>query len=354
MLGLRGVGKTVLLNRIEHMAENIGGQTIFIEAPESASLAEQLVPGLRRALLRLDRHEAARSYSRRAVGALRNFASVFRVGVGEVEFSVTPEPGLADSGELTVDLPDLLLAIADAAKAAGTLAVVLIDEVQYLSQHELAAIIVSAHRVSQRQVPLIVIGAGLPQLAGLAGEAKSYAERLFDYPEVGALKGEDAINALAEPLRGAGASFSQDALAEIVSLTQGYPYFLQEWGYQAWNAATEPRIDLKTAKEATDRAIARLDEGFFRVRFDRLTPREKDYMRAMAELGSGPHRSGDIAHVLGNSVRQVGPLRGTLIAKGMIYSPAHGDTAFTVPMFDEFLKRSIPEPPAKRGTAGEA
>jgi hypothetical protein len=270
---------------------------------------------------------------------------VFRIGMGDVEFSMSPEPGLADSGDLSVDLPDLLLTVGEATRAANKIAVILIDEVQYLSDEELSAIIVSAHRISQRQMPLIIFGAGLPQLAGLAGEAKSYAERLFDYPEVGALRGEDAQNALAEPVRKAGARFAPDALDEIVSLTQGYPYFLQEWGYHAWNAAPDPLITKEVAQEATARAIARLDEGFFRVRFDRLTPRERDYMRAMAELGPGPHRSGDIARCLGNEVRQVAPLRGTLIGKGMIYSPAHGDTAFTVPMFDEFLTRTIPEPP---------
>jgi hypothetical protein len=246
---------------------------------------------------------------------------------------------------LSVDLPDLLITVGEAARAASKIVVVLIDEVQYLSDQELSAIIVSAHRISQRQIPLILFGAGLPQLAGLAGEAKSYAERLFDYPEVGALKGEDARNALAEPVRKAGARFAPDALEEIISLTQGYPYFLQEWGYHAWNAAPDLLITKEVAQEATTRAIARLDEGFFRVRFDRLTPSERDYMRGMAELGPGPHRSGDIARCLGAEVRQVAPLRGTLISKGMIYSPAHGDTAFTVPMFDEFLIRTIAEPP---------
>jgi AAA ATPase domain len=348
LLGLRGVGKTVLLNKIEQLAEGLGAQTVLIEAPESRRLGEQLVPALRRALLRLDNFEAAKAYTRRGMGALRNFASVFRIAMGEVEFYVAPEPGLADSGELSVDLPDLLITVGEAARAANKIAVILVDEVQYLSDEELSAIIVSAHRVSQRQLPLIIFGAGLPQLAGLAGEAKSYAERLFDYPEVGALRGEDARNALAEPVRKAGAKFAPDALDEIVFLTQGYPYFLQEWGYHAWNVAPGPLITKEVAQEATARAIARLDEGFFRVRFDRLTPRERDYMRAMAELGPGPHRSGDIARGLGNEVRQVAPLRGTLIGKGMIYSPAHGDTAFTVPMFDEFLIRSIPEPPPNK------
>lgn len=341
LLGLRGVGKTVLLNRIEQLAEGEGAETAFIEAPERERLAGQLVPALRKVLLRLSRTEAARDAVRRASSALRNFASAFKVSVGDFELSVQPDPGVADSGDLALDLTDLLNSVADAARASGKIAAVFIDEVQYLSQEELAAIIVACHKASQKQLPLLFVGAGLPQLAGLAGEAKSYAERLFHYPDVGALKEDDAIEALQGPARKAGASFSAGALDEILRLTQGYPYFLQEWGYHSWNASPTTIIDLETVQTATQQAIIRLDEGFFRVRFDRLTPREKDYMRAMAQLGSGPHRSGDIAKAMTSGVRQVAPLRGTLIHKGMIYSPNHGDTAFTVPMFDEFLKRTL-------------
>lgn len=342
LLGLRGVGKTVLLNKVEQIAEESGAETIFVEAPEGRRLAEQLLPALRKTIIRLDRVEAARAHARGAVRAIRNFASVFKLTLGELEMSVSPEAGTADSGDLASDLTDVILAVARAAGAGGKVITLLVDEVQYLTPDELGALIVAAHKASQRQVPYLFVGAGLPQLAGLAGDARSYAERLFDYPDVGPLKPEDAIEALSQPAARAGATFTNDALSKIVDITQGYPYFLQEWGYHAWNAAPSPTIDLETAIEATKRAIARLDGGFFRVRFDRLTPREKEYMRGMAELGPGPHRSGDIARALKNEVRQVAPLRSGLIRKGMLYSPAHGDTAFTVPMFDEFLKRTMP------------
>ena len=339
LLGLRGVGKTVLLNRIEELAEEAGCYPILIEAPEGRGLAELLVPHLRRLLVRLDRSERRRERVRRAVQALRSFAGAFKVAVGEFEVSVEPETGLADSGELVVDLPALFVAVAQAAQEVETAAILMIDEVQYLAAEDLGALIVALHRVTQRGLPMLFFGAGLPQLAGLAGDAKSYAERLFDYPPVGPLPEADAKDAVREPAREEGADYTDDALDLIVARTEGYPYFLQEWGKHAWDTADRAPIDREDAEAATTRAIEQLDNGFFRVRLDRLTPREKQYMRAMAELGPGPHRSGDIAAQLGLSVQAVAPLRAGLIRKGMIYSPAHGDTAFTVPMFDAFMRR---------------
>jgi hypothetical protein len=197
----------------------------------------------------------------------------------------------------------------------------------------------AVHRLSQRQLPVVVIGAGLPQLVGLAGKSKSYAERLFDYPQIGALATDDAIAALVEPARREGVIYETDAVQEAVRMTNGYPYFLQEWGYHSWNAAIGSPISKADVEKATQSALASLDESFFRVRFDRLTPREKAYLFAMAGLGPGPHRSGDIAARLGVAVVSIAPVRSSLIKKGMVFSPAHGDTAFTVPMFDEYLSR---------------
>ena len=231
----------------------------------------------------------------------------------------------------------------EAAQARGRAVAVIVDEIQYLSEHEMSALIMAVHRVSQRQLPLLLVGAGLPQLVGLAGRSKSYAERLFAYPNVGALGDDDAREALVGPVREQGVAFTDDALDEIVTKTRGYPYFLQEWGYQAWNIAQASPIDAGVVREATDASIAKLDGSFFRVRFDRLTPREKEYMRAIAHLGAGAHKSGDIAECLGVQVRSIAPLRSGLIKKGMIYSPAHGDTAFTVPLFDEFMRRTMPD-----------
>ena len=340
LLGLRGVGKTVLLNRIAELAESIGYEQAQLEAPEGRPLATYMVPALKSMLLRLDRVEQARSWASEAMAALRGFAGAFKVSVGEVKLGLS-EPVRADSGNLEVDLPELLLSIARAAQAAGTSVVILIDEVQYLTEDELRGLIVALHRIAQKGLPMILFGAGLPQLAALAGEAKSYAERLFDFPGVEALDLQAAGQAIADPIRDEGAGITAEALAEIVRVTEGYPYFLQEWGKHTWNQANGPEISLNDVLEASRTALAALDSNFFRVRFDRLTPREQAYLNAMAQLGAGPHRSGAIAEAMGLKVERTGPLRSGLIRKGMVWSPAHGMTAFTVPLFDAFMQRAM-------------
>jgi hypothetical protein len=350
LLGLRGVGKTVLLNRIAEIAEDEHFLTVVLEAPESRRLAEMLVPPLRATLFKLSGIAHARDLANRGIRVLRAFASAFKVKYGGAEFSVEAERGVADSGDLESDLPALLETVARAAKAAGRGVTILIDEVQYLSQEDLSALIVSIHRIAQRDLPLLVFGAGLPQLAGLVGEAKSYAERLFDFPEVGPLAPAAAAQAIRQPLLQEGAEIEPAALALVVERTQRYPYFLQEWGSQAWNVAADSPITTADVERATVKALTALDNGFFRVRFERLTPREREYVRAMAELGPGPHRSPAIAALLKLHVTAAAPIRGDLIRKGMIYSPARGDTAFTVPMFDDFMRRMMPDwsPPARR------
>ncbi len=342
LLGLRGVGKTVLLNRIGEMAEDLRYQIVMLEAPEGQRLAAYLAPALKSVLMRLDRVEKAKESVSRAVGALRGFAGAFKVSIGEFTIGVS-EPPLADSGNLEVDLPALILAVGQAAKAADSSVAILVDEVQYLCEADLRALIVSLHAIAQKGLPVVMFGAGLPQVAALSGEAKSYAERLFDFPSVGPLGADAARQAIEQPVRGEGAEIGADALDRITLVTKGYPYFLQEWGKHTWNVATQSPISVGDVAAASDSATRALDKSFFRVRFDRLTPREQDYLRAMAELGGGPHRSGAIAEALGRSVESMGPLRSGLIKKGMVWSPAHGETAFTVPLFDEFMRRAIPE-----------
>jgi len=345
LIGLRGVGKTVLLVRILKLAEKAGFKTLMVEAHEDKSLPELLLLPLRQVLLALDQLGALNEKVKRGLRVLRGFASAIKVKYGEVEIGlgIDPERGVADSGDIESDLPDLLVAVAEAASARRTSVALLIDELQYLSEKELSALIMGVHRIAQRELPLVLIGAGLPQLVGNTGRSKSYAERLFDFPEVGPLNAKDALVALVEPIAREGERIAKGAVDLIVKATLGYPYFLQEWGYHCWNAADKSPISGKDVDRATPTIVANLDASFFRVRFDRLTPAEKRYLRAMAQLGPGPHRSGDIAEQLGAQVRSVAPLRSGLIRKGMIYSPAHGDTAFTVPLFDQFLRRQMPE-----------
>lgn len=344
MVGLRGVGKTVLLEHMSLEAEDKGAVTIRFEAPENRSLPSILAPQLRTALLNLSANERAKDLALRAIRGLAGFAKALKVRYQDLEvgLEVDPLPGLADNGNLELDLQALIQAVGEAAQAGNTALAIFADELQYVKEGELAALITALHRTAQRKLPVVMIGAGLPQMRGRMGNAKSYAERLFDFPQIGPLSPQDAREALAKPAQRLGVEFESDALDLVIEQTGGYPYFLQEWGKHVWEVAETSPITVAAVEAAAERAIASLDESFFLVRFDRLTLSEKRYLRAMATLGAGPHRSGDIAGELGRPVNELAPVRSRLINKGMIWSPGHGDTAFTVPMFDQFMVRIMP------------
>jgi predicted transcriptional regulator len=345
MVGLRGVGKTVLLDRIRLEAEARGVVALRIEAPENRSLPATLAPQLRTALLKLSNREAAKQLANRALRGLAGFVRALKVKYQDIEVGLDfdAEPGLADNGDLESDLQELFQAVGAAAKEAKTCVALFVDELQYVKEDELAALITALHRTSQQQLPVVMLGAGLPQVRGRMGKAKSYAERLFEFPEIGPLTPEDARLAIAKPANDQGVEIEADALDAIISQTQCYPYFLQEWGKHVWDVAEVTPITTSNVEVASEHAISALDESFFLVRLDRLTPSERRYVRAMAQLGAGPHRSGDIANELDRAVSSLAPTRSQLINKGMIWSPRHGDTAFTVPMFDEFMVRIMPE-----------
>lgn len=346
MIGLRGVGKTVLLDLMRMQAIEMGLYTLRVEAPESRSLPSILAPQLRKVLLELSRIEKARDLARRALGALTGFAKALRVKYNDIEVGfdsdIEPVPGLADNGDLEHDLQQLLCAAGEAAARADSAIALFIDELQYVREDELQALITALHAAAQQSLPVVLLGAGLPQLTGKMGRAKSYAERLFEFAFIGELPDEAARLAIEKPAHDLGVAYTKQAVDRIVHVTRGYPYFLQEWGKHSWDVAPQSPITDHDVEEATAIAISALDASFFRVRFDRLTPAEKRYLRAMAELGPGPHRSGDIAMVLRRGVTQLGPTRNAIIGKGMIWSPSHGDTAFTVPLFDQYLKRVMP------------
>lgn len=345
MLGLRGVGKTVLLNEFERTAEMQSCQTAMLETDPDKPLAQQLAPKLHRILLRLDRIKKAGADMQAAFGALRAFASVFKVQLGDLEFGLSTTQA---TGDLTIDLTDLFLAIGEAAKKRETAVVILIDEIQYIQKSDLSALIMALHKISQRQLPLLLFGGGLPQLAKLAGDARSYAERLFDYPPIGPLDPAAARRALTAPAEREQVNYTSDALDYVAEQTGNYPFFLQVWGSHCWEAAVKSPITLADAKKATAAAIAALDEGIFKVRLARLTERQKAYARAMAEFGAEPANSTEVANVLGLSVSQSAPIRDELIKKGMAYSPERGLIGFTVPKFDEFMRRAIPAAPKPR------
>ena len=344
VIGLRGVGKTVLIDRIREDAQADGVSALRIEAPEDRSLPSILAPQLRLALLKLSNKEAAKLLAQRALRGLAGFVNALKIKYQDIEIAldIDPEPGLADNGDLETDLQDLFGIVGEAAQVDGSCIALFIDELQYVEENQLAALITALHRTAQRRLPVIMIGAGLPQVRGRMGRAKSYAERLFDFSEIGPLSTEDAHLAIAKPARAQGVEIDPPALDAVVEQTRCYPYFLQEWGKHMWDVAERSPITVTDVETASKHATADLDESFFRVRFDRLTPKEKSYLRAMAQLGAGPHRSGVIARAMERRVASVAPTRGQLINKGIIWSPSHGYTAFTVPMFDEFMLRIMP------------
>ena len=344
MVGLRGVGKTVLLDKMRQDAEASGVYTLKLEAPEDRSLPALLAPQLRMTLLKLSTVESAKAYATRGLRALAGFAKALKVKFNDIEvgLDLEPELGLADNGDLEGDLAVLLEQVGLAAQSAKTAVVMFIDELQYVKEPQFAALITALHRCAQAKLPVTVIGAGLPQLLARAGEAKSYSERLFDYPMVGPLSREDAQLAITRPAQAHGVVFLPEAIDEIYQDTEGYPFFLQMWSKYSWDVATESPITRDDVLRARALTQADLDESFFKTRFERCTPSERRYLRAMASLGAGPHRSGDIANALGRDIKQLGMVRSSLINKGMVWSPSHGDTAFTVPLFDQFMIRVMP------------
>lgn len=341
--GLRGVGKTVLLNEVQAIANEAGAITDFIEISDNERLSVKIVSTLRAALLKLDSIKGVSEQVKRGLRVLKSFVGTLKLKYHEVELSVDvdKERGVADSGTLARDLAEVFVFAGEAAKARGSSIVILIDEIQNLPQEEFEALIIAVHRTDQKRLPIMIVGAGLPSLVKISAEAKTYAERLFEYPEVGALNDTEARHALVNPVKESSVDYSEDAVRAVLERTKGYPYFIQEWGYQSWNMATSSPITLADVQSAGKQAINRLDKNFFRSRFEILTNPQREYLGALAKLGPGSHRSSSIASKLGKSSVAVAPIRNALINRGIIYSPTYGYATFTVPLFDEFIIRAL-------------
>jgi len=346
LIGLRGVGKTVLLERLLFDAEQQGAITVHLEAPEVKSLPASLALSLRVALLRMSRTQAAKDAVIRGLRALAGFVSGLKVIYGDIEVGLDypPEPGLADCGDLELDLCALLVEAGRAAQAAQTVLVIFIDEFQGMPQRQLSSLLYALHRCTQYRLPVILIGAGLPPLIKKIGDAKSYIEGMFDVFRIGPLTDLDARHAIATPAAQAGVTFTTDALDAIVERSGAYPYFLQQWGKFAWRAADESPITSEHVKLVSCAAIDALDNNFYRFRLDRLTQPERHFLRAMAELGEGPHHLQHVTAKLRQPAETLAAVRDELITKGMLYTAASGDVAFTVPGFGEFLERVMPMP----------
>lgn len=337
LLGLRGVGKTVLLNRINNDAEEAGCQTAFVEASSDTNFPDLITPELHGILLKLDRKKRAGKDISKAFNSLRGFASIFNVKYGDLEIGISKAPA---TGKLDTDLSELFISIGAAALNRKTVVILFIDEIQYLQQKEMEALIMALHKVSQKNLPFLFFGAGLPQIAKLAGEAKSYAERLFDFKSIDKLNPTHAKKAITDPVKKYGVSYEAEALLEILKQSEGYPFFLQVWGSNAWDIAKTSPISFKDIKIATKNAREDLDKGFYNVRYERLTSRQQEYVLAMAKAPELPARSGEIAGIMGIPVKKAAPIRDELIKKGMVYSPSFGLATFTVPKFNEYLCRN--------------
>ncbi|MFZ5872295.1 MAG: AAA family ATPase [Actinomycetota bacterium] len=352
--GLRGVGKTVLLGRFFKTA--LAQDWVVIDEEVSKhdddDFRRNLASWIRTALFTLSPKARWNDRLKRAASVLKSFSvSVDPEGTLTAGIDLDAQEGVADRGSLQHDLTDLLVAVGEAAQSAERGLVLLFDEVQFLSKPQLEALITALHKTVQRALPVTMVGAGLPQIAELAGDARSYAERLFVFPAIGNLEGEDARRALTEPAEQEGAMWTDDALDLAVNVTGGYPYFLQELGYAVWPIARGGRITRTDVRDALPQYEAKLDSSFFRVRLDRATDLQRVYLRAMADLGPEPQKAADVAARMGRTSPQVAPTRAELINMGLLYTPEHGYAAFTVPHFDQFMRRTMPTlvvPPVRR------
>ena len=342
--GLRGTGKTVLLNRLEERALEMGVTVVSIEASDIRPLPVILVPQLRAALIEISRREAAKSLALRGLRVLASFVSAWKFRYEDIslELDVDPLPGQADNRDLESDVQTLLKHVATAARASGSVVALFVDELQYLPRAEAAAVLTSIHAATQKDLPLILIGAGLPQVGGMLADVRTYAERMFIFFDLGPLEAEDAACALVKPAAEEGVEFEDGALEAILERTGRYPYFLQQWGKQAWLAAAESPISIDDVEAASGAALEDLDRGFFRVRLDRVGPEDERYLRAMAELGPGPCAASAVAEALGRAAEDVEAHRERLIEQGVIWTPRLGLVQFTAPLFDGYLKRTEP------------
>jgi hypothetical protein len=355
LTGLHGMGKTVALGEIERMARDARYQTVFAESVESKSLCAILAPRFRGVLFELARGSESDVSVKRALAVLYGLMRSLKLPVGDFAdaLEIAPETGAADSGDLEADFTQALVAIGEAAAECGGSIAILVDNLQCSAAIDLSALLAGVRRVRQLALPIVLFGAGLPDLPTVIGEATSVAESRIEWVEIGALLAEETFRALEEPVEALGISFEPEALVELYRQTHGIPYFVQEWGFQSWNRAPSTPVTLLTVRQSAAFAIQRLDSGFYGLSYERLSPGERRYLRVMAEADDGATRTGEIADRLGVKITSLGPLRATLMRKGMIYSPAHGELAFTAPLYAEFLRRVMPEETAPVLPAGD-
>lgn len=337
--GLRGVGKTVLLNYIETLADEMDLPSEYMEIAErDRSFHSQMALHIYKLINRLSLLKNIESHIKKALSILKAFT--IKYGCDDISIEVNPANGISDTGNLANDMTELFLALGVIAQKQNKGVVLFIDEIQYIKDDEFEALMEAIHRTNQKNYPIVIFSAGLPKIAKIAGDVKSYAERLFDFIEIDSLNNEEAKLALIEPAKRFQINYTDEAVNKIIEITQGYPYFLQEYGKWVWECKKEESIiDIKIVNKAYDKFEQSLDKAFFKVRHDRATAREIEFMTAMVACEKLPCSTKEIANIMGESIQAISPLRAQLIHKGFIYAAKRGEVDFTVPQFDKYLKR---------------
>lgn len=337
--GLRGVGKTVLLNYIENLADEMDLPSEYMEIAErDRSFQYQMALHIYKLINRLSLLKNIESHIKKALSILKAFT--IKYGCDDISIEVNPANGISDTGNLANDMTELFLALGVIAQKQNKGVVLFIDEIQYIKDDEFEALMEAIHRTNQKNYPIVIFSAGLPKIAKIAGDVKSYAERLFDFIEIDSLNNEEAKLALIEPAKRFQINYTDEAVNKIIEITQGYPYFLQEYGKWVWECKKEKSIiDIKIVNKAYDKFEQSLDKAFFKVRHDRATAREIEFMTAMVACEKLPCSTKEIANIMGESIQAISPLRAQLIHKGFIYAAKRGEVDFTVPQFDKYLKR---------------
>lgn len=336
--GLRGVGKTVLINRLQEIADEKGVYSRYIEIEEKKDFVSQIASSAQSYLREFSSGERFRKLVQRGMDAIKALSLSFDPGSGSFSLSVQ-DKDLYTSYNLTQSLSDVFISIGEVAKKTGQPVCFFIDEIQYMKQEELAALISALHRSNQLGYPLIIIAAGLPKIFKMLSDVKSYAERLFTYREIGNLTPEQAYSAVVEPAKKTGTEFDRDAADLICSITKGYPFFIQQFCQLVYMKCDGERIRLQDVEKTTEVYYKTLDEGFFRARYERCSDAEKLFTFAMAKCSTLPCEIGEVARNLHKKTSSVSPHRAQLINKGIIYSVRHSELDFTVPEYDGFLKR---------------
>ena len=342
--GLRGVGKTVLLNAIEEKTDELPVLMEHIEIAEKRNFTQQIANSCKKFIHKMSFKEAAKDFVNKAQGVLRAFTVTynpseqsFSVGVSDNEYIAT--------GDLSDDMTDLFVSMGKMAGKTGYAICFFIDEIQYMKDEEVEALVNAVHRCNQLRLPIMVFGAGLPKIIKTLGKVKTYSERLFRFREIDALGKQDAKEAIVKPAEPLGVRYTNDSLERILNVTQGYPYFIQELCSAIWNDIEEEKdiIEEIHVERAIPKFFENLDLGFYKMRYDRCTHKEKIFIFAMVKCGDLPCTISNVAKIMNKDVRSISTYRAQLINKGVIYATGHAEIDFTVPGFDGYLKRINPE-----------